>query len=238
MPGWSSASPTSDVREIIPGMPTDFEDVFDVWRVECPGQPPEEWYTNIYRCGNSCPPRGYGVLHPSVMSWLEYLGTVGETYPSGDYPPEVTNEIVRLGSEAALADTRLNVLMELIAAVALASGEMTAAVAIIDAVVAREPVYRTAARDLRVQIRMSADDFVGAEEDLLWLMKNFGGHATWPTWACTLSSVYATLGRAQDALQFARQGCEAGGQCCDLAQAPPSDPAYPECSDGPGPTPT
>lgn len=36
-------------------------DIVDAWTIHCPGES-QEWYANIYRCGNPCPPAGFRIM--------------------------------------------------------------------------------------------------------------------------------------------------------------------------------
>lgn len=50
----SKAPPSSITYEAL--------DLLDVWAVRCPGQSTQRLYLNLYRCGNPCPPKGFGLL--------------------------------------------------------------------------------------------------------------------------------------------------------------------------------
>ena len=44
------------------GVPSLGVDILDVWEVQRPGETPRQWYTNVYRCGDLCPPQGFQIL--------------------------------------------------------------------------------------------------------------------------------------------------------------------------------
>jgi len=66
----STKAPRSDSPPS--GVPNFGGDILDAWSVSCPGGPEEQtWYSNMYRCGNPCPPEGFSVMSAEGMRlWL------------------------------------------------------------------------------------------------------------------------------------------------------------------------
>jgi hypothetical protein len=187
-------------------------DVLDVWVVHCSGLPDQEWVLNLYRCGNPCPPSGYGLVNERAFQIYRQAVTAVVTNPALVEQPDFAKSI----QDALDDDPRVNMLHLLEALVAIQVGDFAEGRRILAHILQRNPsnINYYAALDRLEQLEGNPGGQVVA---LRGLLEHAGEHPERHEWRCRYSRALRMAGLRSEAVQQAAIACEQGNVCCGLS---------------------